>query len=144
MKSMLLFLAIPKVGRYTQWVALHQKMLENFCLFVNVSFYQKFGAIEKLCRYIKRLEAMVLRMYEKFEGIEKRCRNLWNVCQYMTTYSVHLKLVAICKVCWYIKSGVLWFIFYVKSFIALWKGSRHKKSLSLHEMFVTMVLCLTE
>ena len=51
-------------------------MLDNFCRFVNVSFYQKFGAIEKICRYIKRLEAMVLRMYEKFEGLAKMCRDL--------------------------------------------------------------------
>ena len=102
-------------------------MLDNFCRFVNVSFYQKFGAIEKICRYIKRFEAMVLRMYEKFEGIEKRCRDLWNICGYMTTYSVYLMLVAICKVCRYIKSGVLWFISHVKGFTALWKGYRHKK-----------------
>ena len=119
-------------------------MLDNFCHFVNVFLYQNFGAIEKLCHYIKRLEAMVLRMYEKFGGIAKRCCDLWNVCRYMTTYSVHLKLVAICKVCQYIKSGALWFISHVKSFAALWKGSLHKKSLSLHEMFVAMVLCLTE
>ena len=76
MKSMLLFLAIPKVGRYIQRVALHQKMLDNLCRFVNVSFYQNFGAIEKLCHYIKRFEAMVLRMYQNFEGIAKRCRNI--------------------------------------------------------------------
>ena len=94
-------------------------MLDNFCCIVNVSFYQKFGTIEKLCRYIKRLEAMVLRMYEKFEGIVKRCRDLRNVCRYMTTYSVHLKLVTICKVYPYIESGVLWFISHVKSFATL-------------------------
>ena len=119
-------------------------MLDIFCHFVNVSFSQTFGAIEKLCPYFERLEAMVLRIYEKFEGIEKRCRDLWNICGYMTTYSVYLMLVAICKVCRYIKSGALWFISHVKSFAALWKGSRHKKSLPLHEMFVTMVLWLTE
>ena len=141
--------AIRKVCRYIKILALYEKYVtisrytKSWLVYTmsgttlkdsrkkislcKVLFYQKFGAIEKLCCYIKRLEAMVLRMYQKLEGIAKRCHDLWNVFRYIKTYSVHQKLVAICKVCQYIKSGPLWSISHVKSFTTLWKGSRHKK-----------------
>ena len=83
-------------------------------------------------------------MVAMFEGIEKFYHDLRNVCQYMKTLSVDLKLVGICKVCHYIKSGSLWFYGKLKSFATLWKGCGHIKSFPLYEMFVEMVLWIYE
>ena len=54
-------------------------------------------------------------MVAMFKGIENFCRDLQNVRRYMKTLSVDLKLVSICKVCHYIKSGSLWFYGKLKS-----------------------------
>ena len=83
-------------------------------------------------------------MVSMFEGIENFCHDLQNVCQYMKTLLVDLKLVGICKVCHYIKSGSLCFYGKLKSVAALWKGCGHIKSLLLYEMFVAMVLWIYE
>ena len=58
-------------------------------------------------------------MVAMFEGIEIFCCDLRNICWYMKTLSVDLKLVGICKVCHYIKSGSLWFYGKLKSVASL-------------------------